>query len=231
MNKGKLYGVGVGPGDPELMTLKAVRVIRSADVVAIPAKSPETCVAYKIAAGAVEGLDKKELLCVDMPMTKDRALLEKSHDEGAEQVKALLDQGKSVAFLTLGDVAVYSTYLYIHRRVAAAGCEAELVSGIPSFCAAAAALGIGLAETKEPLHIIPATYGTEEALKLPGTKVLMKSGKRLGAVKEALVRTGAPVYMVENCGMENQRVFYSAGEIDENAGYYSLLIVKEEQHD
>lgn len=231
MNKGKLYGVGVGPGDPELMTLKAVRVIQSADVVAIPAKSPETCVAYKIAAGAVEGLDEKELLCVDMPMTKDRALLEKSHDEGAGQVEALLDQGKSVAFLTLGDVAVYSTYLYIHRRVAAAGYEAELVSGIPSFCAAAAALGIGLAETKEPLHIIPATYGTEEVLKLPGTKVLMKSGKRLGAVKEALVRTGAPVYMVENCGMENQRMFYSAGEIDENAGYYSLLIVKEEQHD
>ncbi len=230
MNRGTLYGVGVGSGDPELLTMKAVRVIREADVVAIPAETPESCVAYRIAAGAVGEISRKELLCVAMPMTKDRALLEKSHDEGARRVMACLDAGKNVAFLTLGDVAVYSTYLYIHKRVAAAGYETELVSGIPSFCAAAAVLGIGLAETKEPLHIIPATYGVEEALELPGTKVLMKSGKKLGAVKEALLRSGCEAYMVENCGMEGQRVFRSAEEIDESAGYYSLLIVKEEHH-
>ena len=230
MKNGKLYGIGVGPGDPELMTLKAVRMIKEADVVALPAKTKEECVAYRIAKGAVDELDQKEFLFISMPMTKDRAVLEKSHDEGALQVISLLKEGKNVAFLTLGDVAVYSTYLYIHRRVEAAGYETELVSGIPSFCAAAARLGIGLVETKEALHVIPATYGVEEALSLSGTKILMKSGKKMSRVKKALLEKGCEAYMVENCGMENEKVYRSAEEIDENAGYYSLLIVKEANH-
>ena len=227
MKDGILYGVGVGPGDPELLTCKAVRIIRQADVIALPAETKENCVAYRIARGAVKEIDEKELLFIPMPMTKDRAVLKESHDNGARAVEACLREGKQVAFLTLGDVTVYSTYLYIHRRVAADGFSAEIVNGIPSFCAAAARLGIGLAETKEELHIIPATYGAEEALKLPGTKVLMKAGKKLGKVKGLLKENGGEVYMVENCGMEQERIFRSADEIDENAGYYSLLIVKE----
>ena len=178
MKDGILYGVGVGPGDPELLTCKAVRIIRQADVIALPAETKENCVAYRIARGAVKEIDEKEFLFIPMPMTKDRAVLKESHDNGARAVEACLREGKQVAFLTLGDVTVYSTYLYIHRRVAADGFSAEIVNGIPSFCAAAARLGIGLAETKEELHIIPATYGAEEALKLPGTKVLMKAGKK-----------------------------------------------------
>lgn len=229
MGQGMLYGVGVGPGDPELMTLKAVRVIREADVIALPARTKE-CVAYRIARGAVGELDEKEFLFLHMPMTKDEKVLRECHDRGAKEITALLETGKTVAFLTLGDVTVYSTYLYLHRRVLAAGFRVELVSGIPSFCAAAARLGIGLAETKEELHVIPATYGTKEALLLPGTKVLMKSGKAMGQVKRDLLEAGCPVYMVENCGMENERVFHSAEEIDEEAGYYSLLIVKEADH-
>lgn len=231
MKKGILYGIGVGPGDPELMTLKAVRLCREADVIAIPAEKKEGCVAYEIAAGAVPELEEKEILPIPMPMTKDPAVLKKNHDDGAEKLMAVLDQGKTVVFLTLGDVTVYSTYLYVHKRVTAAGYEAQLVSGIPSFCAAAARLGIGLTETSDQLHVIPATYGVEETLSLPGTKIFMKAGKKLGQVKKALVEGGFEAYMVENCGMETERVFRSAEEIDETAGYYSLLIVKEEQHD
>lgn len=230
MEQGILYGVGVGPGDPELMTLKAVRVLGEADVIALPAKAKEACVAYKIARGAVKELDEKEFLYLHMPMTKDKAALEECHDRGAAQVTALLREGKTVAFLTLGDVTIYSTYLYLHRRVVKAGFEAEIVSGIPSFCAAAARLGIGLVETKEELHVIPATYGVEEALSLSGTKILMKSGKAMGQVKTALLKAGCRAYMVENCGMENEKIYHSAEEIDENAGYYSLLIVKEADH-
>ncbi len=231
MNSGKLYGVGVGPGDPELMTLKAVRVIREADVIALPAVSKEECVAYRIAEGAVKGIEKKEFLCVDMPMTKDKDKLAESHDGGAGRIIEYLREGKQVAFLTLGDVTVYSTYLYIHRRVAAAGYPTEIINGIPSFCAAAARLNLGLVETKEELHVIPATYGAEEALKLPGTKILMKSGKKMGVVKELLRKKDCEAYMVENCGMENEKIYRSVEEIDENAGYYSLLIVKEAHHD
>ena len=163
-------------------------------------------------------------------MTKDKEVLQKCHDRGAEEILGKLKEGKRVAFLTLGDVTVYSTYLYLHKRVLAAGGTAKLVSGIPSFCAAAARLGIGLAETKEELHVIPATYGAEEALSLPGTKILMKSGKAIGQVKKALLAAGCQAYMVENCGMENERLYRSAEEIDEQAGYYSLLIVKEANH-
>ncbi|MCI8551081.1 MAG: precorrin-2 C(20)-methyltransferase [Lachnospiraceae bacterium] len=230
MKNGILYGVGVGPGDPELMTLKAVRVIKESDVVVLPSRTKEECVAYQIAKGAVEGIEGKEFLYLHMPMTKDKELLRKSHDEGAAQVIGRLREGKNLAFLTLGDVTVYSTYLYIHKRVKEAGFTAKLVSGVPSFCAAAARLGISLAETREQLHVIPATYGVEEALSLPGTKILMKSGKAMRQVKEALLAADCPVYMVENCGMEQERVFYSAKEIDEHAGYYSLLIVKEADH-
>ncbi len=229
MKQGMLYGVGVGPGDPELMTLKAVRIVREADVIALPAKTKD-CVAYRIAKGALEDLDEKEFLYLHMPMTKDPEILREAHDRGAEAVRELLEAGKTVAFLTLGDVTVYSTYLYLHRRLLAAGFKAELVNGIPSFCAAAARLGIGLAETKEALHVIPATYGIREALSLPGTKVLMKSGKAMGQVKRELLEAGCQVFMVENCGMENERVCRSAEDIDENAGYYSLLIVKEADH-
>ncbi len=227
MDKGKLYGVGVGPGDPELMTLKAVRLIKEAAVIAVPAEKKEDSAAYRIAAGAVPEIEEKEVLCISMPMTKDKDVLTASHDRGAEKIRQVLDTGKDVAFLTLGDVTVYSTYLYIHKRVAAAGYGTELVSGIPSFCAAAARLGIGLTETKEELHVIPATYGAREALALPGTKVLMKAGKKMAKVKEALLAGGCEAYMVENCGMENEKIYRSAAEIDENAGYYSLLIVKE----
>ena len=86
MKFGKLFGVGVGPGEPELMTLKAVRIISESDVVALPAKTKEECVAYQIAKGAVEKLDEKEFLFIHMPMTKDKDELLKSHDAGAAQI-------------------------------------------------------------------------------------------------------------------------------------------------
>lgn len=87
-------------------------------------------------------------------------------------------RAKTVVFLTLGDPTIYSTYWYVHKRVAARGYAAELVPGVPSFCAAAAAMGRALCEDGEMLHIIPATHGrAEEGLALSGSKVLMKTGK------------------------------------------------------
>lgn len=224
---GKLYGVGVGPGDPELLTLKALRLIKEADVIAVPGESARDTVAYRIVVQAYPGLAEKELLPVAMPMTKDAEKLEKSHRAAAAAVAALLDKGKTVVFLTLGDVTVYSTYLYVHQKILQMGYETEIVNGITSFCAVAARLNMGLVEKAEELHVIPASYQIEEALKLPGTKVLMKAGRKMGAVKAILEKTGACVSMIENCGMENERIYRSAEEIPEDAGYYSLIIVKE----
>ena len=229
--KGTLYGVGIGPGDPELLTLKAIRIIKESPVIAVPGKVKEDTVAYKIVKQAIPGLDEKEFLTVDMPMTKDKELLDKSHDEGADAGCGILESGRNVAFLTLGDPTVYSTYLYVHKRVQARGYNVEIISGITSFCAVAAKLNMGLVEKSEPLHVIPASYQIEEALTLPGTKVLMKAGKKMGKVKEILRETGCEGMMIENCGMPGEKIYRSIEEINENAGYYSLVIVKEKNND
>lgn len=229
--QGMLYGVGVGPGDPELLTLKALRLIQENEVIAVPGNEIKESVAYQIVKGAYEELDEKTLISVPMPMTKDPAVLEENHKNAAFQVEAYLKQGKNVVFLTLGDPTVYSTYLYVHRRILEAGYQAEIVSGIPSFCAVAARMNMGLVEMAQPLHVIPATYKAQEMdeiLKLPGTKVLMKTGKKLKQVRESIVNSKQPAVMIENCGMESERIYKNAEEIPEQSGYYSLIIVKEQ---
>lgn len=102
----------------------------------------------------------------------------------------------------------------------------ELVSGIPSFCAAAARLNIPLAEGKEELHIIPASYKKEDGFLYEGTNVLMKSASRISDVKAFLREKNATVFAVENCGMENEKVYQSLDEIPDDAGYFSLIISK-----
>ena len=134
--KGILYGVGVGPGDPELLTAKAIRLLRECDAIAAPKSADGRQTALDIASPYI-GQDKTILL-FDMPMTHDKQVRNASHDAAADALCALLDEGKTVVFLTLGDPTVYSTYWYVHRRVAARGYAAELVPGVPSFCAAAA---------------------------------------------------------------------------------------------
>ncbi|HIX36543.1 MAG TPA: precorrin-2 C(20)-methyltransferase [Candidatus Blautia pullistercoris] len=228
--QGKLYGVGVGPGDPELLTLKALRLIKENEVIAVPGKEIQASVAYQIVKGAYEELDEKTLIPVAMPMTKDPQVLKANHDKAADQVESYLKEGKNVVFLTLGDTTVYSTYLYVHKRILERGYEAEIVSGITSFCAVAARLNMGLVEADQPLHVIPATYKAQEMdeiLELPGTKVLMKTGKKMKQVKESIEKSGQKAVMIENCGMPSEKTYRSAEEIPEDSGYYSLIIVKE----
>lgn len=225
--KGTLYGVGVGPGDPELMTLKAVRLIRENMIIAVPGADPKETVAYKIAVQAVPELAEKELLPIYMPMTHDPEELERNHTKGAKSLEEVLDQGKNIVFLTLGDPCVYSTFSYLQKRVEKDGYYTELVSGITSFCAAAARLNIPLSEWNEQLHIVPAVHRLDSTLNESGNYILMKSGKKMNQVKEILAQSGRDVLMVENCGMENEHIYRSVEEIPDDAGYYSLIIAKE----
>lgn len=225
--KGTLYGVGVGPGDPELMTLKAVRLIRENMIIAVPGADPKETVAYKIAVQAVPELAEKELLPIYMPMTHDPEELEKNHTKGAMALEEVLDEGKNIVFLTLGDPCVYSTFSYLQKRVEKDGYHTELVSGITSFCAAAARLNIPLSEWNEQLHVIPAVHRLDSTLNESGNYILMKSGKKMNQVKEILSQSGRDVLMVENCGMENEHIYRSVEEIPDDAGYYSLIIAKE----
>ena len=224
--KGTVYGVGVGPGDPELMTLKAVRLIKENDVIALPGKAARETVAYKIAAGAVPEIAEKELVSINMPMTKDRDALAAAHRKGAEQIEKYLDAGKNVVFLTLGDSTVYCTFSYLQHILEEDGYSVELVNGIPSFCAAAARLGTSLTEWDEMLHILPAVHKAQELQDLPGNLVLMKSASHMAEVKDALRKSGRKVCAVENCTMENEKVYKDLEEIPDDAGYFSLLIAK-----
>ena len=227
IKKGIAYGVGVGPGDPELMTLKACRLIRENDVIAVPGKDPEEAVAYKIAAGAVPEIADKELVPVYMPMVRDADLIAKAHRQAADIIEKYLDEGKNVIYITLGDSTIYCTVSYIQHILEADGYTVELVSGIPSFCAAAARLGVSLTEWQEPLHVIPGLHNTEGTLEWPGNYVIMKSASKTREVKEMLGRSGYDVQAVENCSMDNEKVYRSLEEIPDDAGYFSLIIAKE----
>lgn len=221
---GILYGVGVGPGDPELLTLKAIRLMLACDVIAVPQK-PDRCTALSIAAQAAPEILKKPILTVELPMTHDAALRERAYEEGADRLIEQLSKGKTVAFLTLGDPTVYSTYGYLRERVASRGFDARFVPGVPSFCAAAAALGEPLCSDRESLHIIPGEANAEDALALSGTKVFMKGA--LPDRKAAILSHGVKASAVEQCGMPQERIYRDVNALPDDAGYYTVLIAKE----
>ncbi len=221
---GTFYGIGVGPGDPELITYKAVATINRCNIIAVPKSGSSENVALNIAK---QHITNQQIVEIDMPMTRDETLLNNSHDTAAEKLGTLLEQGNNIAFLTLGDPSVYASVMYIHKRLTDKGYNTAIIPGITSFCAAAASLNTSLCEREQLLHIIPASYeDLDYALNLKGNKVLMKSGKSLAAVKNKLSKYPNKVSMVTCASMENERVFKSLEEIDENAGYFSLIIVK-----
>lgn len=227
MKKGILYGVGVGPGDPELLTLKAVRVLKQADVIAAPSTGDGRQTALSIAEAYVAD---KPLIDCRMPMLRDRRRLEKNYDRVADELSVLLDEGKTVAFITLGDPSIYSTFTYIHRRMRSRGYDARFVPGVTSFCAAAAALDTPLCEGGEMLHIVPSSHDTAETgIGLSGTRVLMKAGRAVQDVCETLKSRGEleKAGMVECCGMENEKIYRSMADFDGEAGYLSIIVVKE----
>ncbi len=228
--KGILYGVGVGPGDPELLTLKARRILSKADVLAIPERGAGEHTALAIIGDLAEG---KERLYCSTPMIRDRARLAAAHDKVASDVAGLLEQGKTVAFITLGDPAVYSTYMYIHRRVAAMGYEARVVPGVTSFCAAAAELGRPLCEGSERLLIVPASHkDVSDCMAVDANLVFMKAGKELGRLREKLEEADLleSASLVENCGMEDERIYPGFAGAPEDSGYFSVVLVRRKKH-
>ena len=229
MNKGILYGIGVGPGDPELLTLKAVRLLREADVVAVPDKGSGEKTALNIVR---EHVADKELIYCPTPMVRDEQLLSRCYEEIADRLCTLLDAGKTVAFITLGDPTVYSSYIYIHKRVVSRGYEARLVPGVTSICAVAARLGTSLCEKSERLMIVPASHkDIEDCLRVDANLVFMKAGREIGALREKLFEHGMleGASMVENCGMENEHIYKNFADMPDGSGYFSVVIVKSEE--
>lgn len=229
-NKGNLYGIGVGPGDAELMTIKAVRIIGECDVIILPTETKENCHAYNIAKESVENIDDKEIICKKFLMTKDEKLLEESHRQIADDIEKYIDEDKKVGFLTIGDPSIYSTFAYVQDILFKRGKRVETISGIPSFCAAAARLGISLSSGSDELHIISANHGIEGTAEYKGTRIYMKSGRRLKELiaylrEEEKVRK-LDVYIVANCGLENERVWYGLTDESIPSEYLTIVIVK-----
>jgi precorrin-2/cobalt-factor-2 C20-methyltransferase len=224
---GKLYGIGVGPGDPELLTIKGLRIIKECDVIALPSKDKMTCTSYNIVKGVYEEIDKKETILLDYPMSKDKELLERCRIENENKITNLLIKGKNIAFLTLGDPTIYSTYIYLHKSMKEKGFDAEIISGVPSFCSIAASLSISLSEAEEEIHIIPATYGVSKTFDMSGTKILMKSGTKLKEIKQLVKEKNCYVAMAENCSMPNEKIVVGVDELEDSSGYYTTVIIKD----
>ena len=227
----KIYGVGLGVGDPEMITLKALRVMRESDVLVLPTGGKDESHAYRIAVAACPELAEKETLSFEFPMTRDRQTLEARRDEIYARVKEEQLAGKNIAFLVIGDPNIYATYSYIELRAKRDGIPCESISGITSFTASAAALGLPLVLEDEQLHIIPGSAELPEALKLPGTKVFMKVGRKWGELSkmlDSLEKSGEiTVCAVEKCGTREERVYRSLSEIPQDLSYLSTVIVKE----
>ena len=230
VKKGTLHGVSVGPGDPELMTLKAVRCIEQCPVLAAPQTAAGRMLALDIAKGAVD-VSGKIILPLHFAMSRDSEVLKASHAAAADAVRAHLDAGRDVALLNLGDVSIYATYGYLEEILTAQGYAAVRIAGVPSFCAAAARLGQSLTGGMEqPLTIAPGRH-VEQVLAAPGAKVLMKTGRRLPKTLDALRERGllANSAMVCNCGLPDERVYpdLSLERPQEQAGYFATVLVKE----
>ncbi len=213
MKSAMLYVVGVGPGDPELLTLKAIRVIEASDVIA----APDGGVAASIASAYIQN---KRYLQIEIPMTENRSVRQSAHEAAAKQIEGCLQKGSTVAYLTLGDPSLYASCGYL-MEIVGRQYPVEVVPGIPAMCAAAAVLRVPIAAGREPLAILP---GYKEGEPLPADKsiVVMKAGKSLKALQAACGVREA--YYACNIGLTKE----SAGRLDGadvEAGHYFTTVI------
>lgn len=234
--KGTLYCIGVGPGDPELLTVKAVKYIQKCPVLAVPQGHTGVTTAKSILLQAIENgaavdLQDKLILTVDFPMTRDAAVLEEAHAAGAAAIEAQLQQGRDVALITLVCPTVYASSIYVHRRIHDDGYATEIIPGVPSFCAAAARLQQPLCEQDEPLTIIPGGRSDRKnLLSAPGSKIIMKPSGPFASLKQELQDTQqlADTTMIERCGLSGETIYHSLDDVERTA-YFSVLLVKEKK--
>ncbi|MBI2191563.1 MAG: precorrin-2 C(20)-methyltransferase [Planctomycetes bacterium] len=235
MTLGKLYGIGVGPGDPDLVTVKGASLLARCRQVFVPkGRAASQSLALNIARRHVSASAQvHELL---FPMTTDAAELAGRWAESADRIAEVLQSGEDACFLTLGDPFLYSTYIYLVRAVRERlpGLEIVTVPGITSFSAAAALTEFPVGEGKQPVVIVPTAEDLTEvkrALQGPGTVILMKIGKRLGDILDALEEAGLldQAVFVAHAGAAEQRIETDLRRLRDagpEAGYLSIILVR-----
>lgn len=232
-NLGTFYGIGVGPGDPELITVKAIRILQKVSHVFAAASSNND---YSVALKTVENYlsPNVRVYSLPFPMTYDQEKLEKAWKENCESILGLLLQGEDVAFITIGDPLIYSTYIYLLRTIRSAYPEVQVqtIPGITSFQAAASTCNIPLVEGEESMAIVSGAKGVrhlEKTLESCDTVVLLKVYRQMPEIIETLEKRSLErsICYVSKCGFCDQEIIRTT-EVLKNRipSYLSLMIVK-----
>ncbi len=228
---GKLYGIGVGPGDPELLTLKAVKATGEADVIFTAASSKND---YSLALDIARPHISKfaTIIQLPFPMTSDKLIKQKAWKKNAEKIADVLHDGLNAAFLTLGDPLTYSTFGYVLKSLAFVMPEAviETIPGITSFHAASARLNRTLVEAEESLLITSGAYGGDQLRKCPvdvQNVVMLKAYKNVVDINSALKDTGfhENSVAISKCGRQGEEIITDMNVLEERKPNYWTLIL------
>ncbi len=222
---GTLYGIGVGPGDPELITLKAARLIEKSPVIAFLSADGKPGLARSIATHHINASQLE--LTIDMPMRVSREEGQAAYDEAATRIADHLKAGSDVAFLCEGDPMFYGSFMYLLARLGAK-YAVEIVPGVASPMAAAAFAKAPLCAREDAFAVVPATLDDariEEILSTVDTAVIMKLGRHLPRIKALLERLNLSATYVERASMEGGRFAPLEKISDDVAPYFSLLLV------
>ena len=235
MSSGTLYGVGLGPGDPELTTIKAARLVRDADVVAYHSARHGRSIARRIAEPHLSGTAIEEALVY--PVTTEstdhpggyQGAIDEFYTEAAERLATHLRAGRDVVLLAEGDPLFYGSYMHMHKRLAGR-FRTEVVPGVTSISAAAAALGQPLVERDEVLTVLPGTLGADELTRRladTDSAAIMKLGRTFGTVRAALDASGRldRARYVERATMDGQRTGDVSGVDPESVPYFAIALV------
>lgn len=225
--QGHLWGLGVGPGDPELITLKALRLLRAADIVAYPA--PETGDSLARAIVAQHLPTGVEEYAIRMPMVAERFPAQEVYDAAAADLGAALDAGRDVAVLCEGDPFFYGSFMYLFGRLAERH-PVEVIPGVSSLTACAARLGSPLAARNDTLAVLPAPLDDatlEARLSQVDAAVLIKVGHHFGRVRALLQRLGLAdrARYVERATMATERVLPLDAVAEDGAPYFSTILI------
>ena len=223
---GKLYGIGLGPGDPELMTLKAARLISAAGCIAYPTLESGSSFARSIAESHI--IDDAKEIAIEIPMSVARKPAQDAYDRGAEEIRAVLETGKDVVVLCEGDPFFYGSFMYLFSRLSD-GFDVEIVPGVNSVSACASVVERPLVARSEVLTIVPATLPAEElAEKIANAEAIsvMKVGRHLRKVKDILTDQNLMQYAhyIERATLPNQKVM-PLKDAPEKAPYFSMILV------
>ena len=227
MKKGKFYGIGVGVGDPENITVKATKKLHEVDVIVLPeAKSGEGSTAFNIVREYLK--PGVEQMFLEFPMIKDVEARKVFRKNNADKISAELEKGKNVAFLTIGDPMTYSTYTYVLEHIAD-DVEVETVAGITSFNSIAARLNVPLMIGDEDLKVVSVNRKTDiyKEIENNDNLVLMKISRNFEKIKKAIIETGNKenAVIVSDCGKDNEVVYWDIESVEE-VPYFSTMILK-----